>query len=165
VGRRRFADLLTVGGKLYHETHFAPLLRMHGAVGGIALELVTSGGVIFGGKLSRFDEATGQVQNITPIPLKGPDVRVDRTEPILFSPQDPHRLYFAANRLYVTVDGGSSWNAISPDLAREDPGAPGPARDTFPEPRSGSQVGGGRSARAHGGGRGAPAPPPGGRGT
>ena len=44
VGRRRFADLLTVGGKLYHETHFAPLLRMHGAVGGIALEMVTSGG-------------------------------------------------------------------------------------------------------------------------
>ena len=44
VGRRRFADLLTVGGKLYHETHFAPLLRMHGAVGGIALELVTSDG-------------------------------------------------------------------------------------------------------------------------
>jgi len=23
VGRRRFADLLTVGGRLYHETHFA----------------------------------------------------------------------------------------------------------------------------------------------
>lgn len=27
VGRRRFTDLLTVGGKLYHETHFAPLLQ------------------------------------------------------------------------------------------------------------------------------------------
>jgi phosphoserine phosphatase RsbU/P len=44
VGRARFADLLTVGGKLYHETHFAPLLQMHGAVGGIALDMVTSGG-------------------------------------------------------------------------------------------------------------------------
>ncbi|MFF4594227.1 PP2C family protein-serine/threonine phosphatase [Amycolatopsis sp. NPDC001319] len=39
VGRRRFADLLTVGGRLYHETHFAPSLRMHGELGGIALEL------------------------------------------------------------------------------------------------------------------------------
>jgi photosystem II stability/assembly factor-like uncharacterized protein len=68
--------------------------------------------------------STGQVQNITPIPLKGPDARVDRTEPILFSPQDPHRLYYAANRLYVTVDGGSSWDAISPDLSRENPGVP-----------------------------------------
>ena len=48
MGRRRFADLLTVGGKLYHETHFAPLLRMQGEVSGIALELVTSGG---GGRL------------------------------------------------------------------------------------------------------------------
>jgi photosystem II stability/assembly factor-like uncharacterized protein len=68
--------------------------------------------------------STGQVQNITPIPLKGPDVRVDRTEPIFFSPQDPHRLYYASNRLYVTVDGGSSWNAISPDLSRENSGVP-----------------------------------------
>ncbi|MFJ7343085.1 PP2C family protein-serine/threonine phosphatase [Streptomyces sp. NPDC101110] len=39
VGRKRFADLLTIGGKLYHETHFAPLLRMQGELRGIALEL------------------------------------------------------------------------------------------------------------------------------
>ncbi|MFE7657229.1 PP2C family protein-serine/threonine phosphatase [Streptomyces bottropensis] len=39
VGRMRFTDLLTMGGKLYHETHFAPLLRLQGEVGGIALEI------------------------------------------------------------------------------------------------------------------------------
>ncbi|MEU4659470.1 SpoIIE family protein phosphatase [Streptomyces sp. NPDC023723] len=39
VGRLRFPDLLTVGGKLYHETHYAPLLRMQGELRGIALEL------------------------------------------------------------------------------------------------------------------------------
>ncbi|WP_432026012.1 PP2C family protein-serine/threonine phosphatase [Streptomyces sp. 1222.5] len=44
VGRKRFADLLTVGGKLYHETHFAPLLRMQGEIKGIALELRTAAG-------------------------------------------------------------------------------------------------------------------------
>ncbi|MFJ4922909.1 SpoIIE family protein phosphatase [Streptomyces sp. NPDC088725] len=44
VGRRRFSDLLTVGGKIYHETHFAPLLRMQGEVSGIALELKTADG-------------------------------------------------------------------------------------------------------------------------
>lgn len=44
VGRTRFADLLTVGGRLYHETHFAPLLRMQGEIKGIALELRTAGG-------------------------------------------------------------------------------------------------------------------------
>ncbi|MFE2279835.1 PP2C family protein-serine/threonine phosphatase [Streptomyces sp. NPDC059454] len=44
VGRMRFSDLLTVGGRLYHETHFAPLLRMQGHLGGIALEMRTSPG-------------------------------------------------------------------------------------------------------------------------
>jgi phosphoserine phosphatase RsbU/P len=44
VGRKRFADLLTVGGKLYHETHFAPLLAMQGQISGIALELKCADG-------------------------------------------------------------------------------------------------------------------------
>lgn len=43
VGRMRFADLLTVGGKLYHETHFAPMLQMKGEVSGIALDLKAGG--------------------------------------------------------------------------------------------------------------------------
>ncbi|MEJ8632223.1 PP2C family protein-serine/threonine phosphatase [Streptomyces sp. MS2.AVA.5] len=43
VGRMRFADLLTVGGKLYHETHFAPLLQMKGEVNGIALDIKAAG--------------------------------------------------------------------------------------------------------------------------
>lgn len=45
VGRMRFTDLLTVGGKLYHETHFAPLLRMQGEIGGVALEIRQADGV------------------------------------------------------------------------------------------------------------------------
>jgi phosphoserine phosphatase RsbU/P len=44
VGRRRFFDLLTVGCKLYHESHYAPLLRMQGGVSGIALDLKRSDG-------------------------------------------------------------------------------------------------------------------------
>jgi sigma-B regulation protein RsbU (phosphoserine phosphatase) len=44
VGRLRFADLLSVGGKLYHETHFAPLLRLQGEVAGVALELRLAAG-------------------------------------------------------------------------------------------------------------------------
>jgi sigma-B regulation protein RsbU (phosphoserine phosphatase) len=44
VGRMRFTDLLTVGGKLYHETHFAPLLRMQGEISGIALDLKQADG-------------------------------------------------------------------------------------------------------------------------
>lgn len=44
VGRMHFTDLLTVGGKLYHETHFAPLLQMRGEISGIALEIKQAGG-------------------------------------------------------------------------------------------------------------------------
>ena len=72
---------------------------------------------------------TGQVQDISPIPLRGEGVRADRTEPLFFAPQDPHRMYYAANRLYETVDAGRSWRAISPDLSREDPGTPASVGD------------------------------------
>ena len=44
VGRRRFADLLTVGGRIYHETHYAPLLQMHGTAREIALDVVCADG-------------------------------------------------------------------------------------------------------------------------
>jgi phosphoserine phosphatase RsbU/P len=40
IGSRRFVDLLPAAGRIYHETHFAPLLRMQGAVSEIAMELV-----------------------------------------------------------------------------------------------------------------------------
>ena len=42
VGRRTFAELLSPGGRIYHETHFSPLLRVEGKVQEMALELVTT---------------------------------------------------------------------------------------------------------------------------
>jgi len=74
-------------------------------------------------EVSRFHWSSGQVENVTPIPIRG-DYRVDRTEPILFSPVDPHLLYYATNVLFETTDGGRSWQTISPDLTREHPGVP-----------------------------------------
>ncbi len=91
-------------------------------------------------EVSKASVATGQVQNITPIPLKDAGVRVDRTEPLFFSPQDPHKLYYAANRLYVTSDGGDSWSAASPDLARENPGVPASVGGLVP-PKAADQRG------------------------
>jgi phosphoserine phosphatase RsbU/P len=44
AGRRSFADLLTVGGRIYYETHFAPLLAMQGHLGGVAFDLLAAGG-------------------------------------------------------------------------------------------------------------------------
>ena len=83
--------------------------------------------VIYGGgrtEVSKFHFSTGQVQNVTPIPLRNPKYRTDRTEPLMFSPVDPHVLYFASNVLFKTTDGGNSWQTISPDLTRENPGVP-----------------------------------------
>jgi photosystem II stability/assembly factor-like uncharacterized protein len=83
--------------------------------------------VIYGGgrsEVSKFHWSTGQVQNITPIPLRSPKYRTDRTEPLMFSPLDPHTLYFASNVLFRTTDGGNSWQTISDDLTRQNPGVP-----------------------------------------
>jgi PAS domain S-box-containing protein len=44
VGRKRFQDLLTPGGRIFHETHYAPLLRMQGAVREIALDVIRADG-------------------------------------------------------------------------------------------------------------------------
>jgi sigma-B regulation protein RsbU (phosphoserine phosphatase) len=44
VGARRFQDLLSPGGRIYHETHYAPLLRMQGSVSEIAVEIVRADG-------------------------------------------------------------------------------------------------------------------------
>ncbi len=44
AGIARFPSLLTPGGKIYYDTHFAPLLRMHGAANEIALDLVCKDG-------------------------------------------------------------------------------------------------------------------------
>lgn len=42
----KFQALLTVGSKIYYETHYAPLLRMQGFVNEIALEMVRTDGRI-----------------------------------------------------------------------------------------------------------------------
>jgi Sortilin, neurotensin receptor 3, len=47
----------------------------------------------------------------------------------MFSPVDPHLLYYAANVLFATKDGGRTWQTISPDLTRKDPGVPSSVGD------------------------------------
>jgi len=44
VGRRRFAQLLAPGGRIYYETHVAPLLMMQGAVREIAADVLRADG-------------------------------------------------------------------------------------------------------------------------
>ncbi|HEX4169875.1 MAG TPA: glycoside hydrolase [Bryobacteraceae bacterium] len=74
--------------------------------------------IVYGGKVTRYDRRTGQVQNVGPKPVREGDYRVVRTAPLVFSPRDPHTLYFASNTLWKTRNGGESWKQISPDLTR-----------------------------------------------
>jgi photosystem II stability/assembly factor-like uncharacterized protein len=74
-------------------------------------------------EVTKYDWKTGQVQNITPIPIKG-NYRAERTEPMTFSPIDSKTLFYAANVLFKTTDGGLTWQTISPDLAHPNPGIP-----------------------------------------
>ncbi len=75
-------------------------------------------------EVSRYHWSTGQVQNVTPFPLRDPKIRTDRTQPIMFSPVDPHILYTTANFVYKTLNGGQTWQTISPDLGRTHAGVP-----------------------------------------
>jgi photosystem II stability/assembly factor-like uncharacterized protein len=83
--------------------------------------------VIYGAgrtEVTRYHWSTGELQNITPIPVRNTKYRANRTEPLMFSPVDPHLLYYATNFLFKTTDGGNSWQTISKDLTRENPGIP-----------------------------------------
>ncbi len=75
--------------------------------------------IVYGGKLTRFDRRTGQAQEILPVPLRSPDFRLIRTQPVVFSPVDRHLLFFSGNTLWQTRDGGRNWKQISPDLTRK----------------------------------------------
>jgi photosystem II stability/assembly factor-like uncharacterized protein len=80
--------------------------------------------LIYGGKVTVFDRNTGQTRDVSPVVLRTGQYRFNRTAPLIFSAADPHVLYLGSNVLFATRDGGNSWQVISPDLTREDPGVP-----------------------------------------
>jgi photosystem II stability/assembly factor-like uncharacterized protein len=96
--------------------------------------------LVYGGKLTRYDRRTHQAQNILPKPFRSGQFRMVRTEPVLFSPINPHLLFFASNTLWQTTVGGRNWQEISPDLTRksfEIPASVGKFRDQpTAQPRS-----------------------------
>jgi photosystem II stability/assembly factor-like uncharacterized protein len=70
------------------------------------------------GNLVRHDRKTGENIYIKPQPEA--DEQADRfnwDSPILISPHDPKRLYFASQRVWRSDDRGDSWTAISGDLS------------------------------------------------
>ena len=89
--------------------------------------------IVYGGKLTRYDRRTRPGAGaFCRSRFATDDFRMIRTQPILFSPLDPHLLFFATNTLWQTRDGGQNWKQISPDLTRktfEIPASVGKFRD------------------------------------
>ncbi|HNV76060.1 MAG TPA: glycosyl hydrolase, partial [Gemmatimonadaceae bacterium] len=69
--------------------------------------------IMYGGKVTKFDYRTGQTQNVAPKPFRDANYRMLRTAPILFAPTNPRKLYFGANTIWQTIDGGNNWTEIS----------------------------------------------------
>ena len=89
--------------------------------------------IIYGGgtygELFRYDRRTGQAQVIAPDAIRNfgeahPENRYTWTSPVVFSPQDPHTLYFGSQNVLRSTNRGNSWEKISPDLTGKDPNAP-----------------------------------------
>ncbi|MGH9320038.1 MAG: glycosyl hydrolase, partial [Vicinamibacteria bacterium] len=71
------------------------------------------------GELVRFNTETGERLGIQPRPAPGePEYRWNWSAPLLISPHEPATLYFAANRVFKSEDGGNRWEVASPDLTR-----------------------------------------------
>ena len=80
--------------------------------------------MIYGGRVEKLDLRTMQTRSIDPTLAYPQNDRRTWTLPLVFSPRDIHVLYFANQRMFRTEDGGNHWSVISPDLTRDDPGAP-----------------------------------------
>jgi photosystem II stability/assembly factor-like uncharacterized protein len=71
------------------------------------------------GNLNRIDRTTGEFVYIKPQPEKGePAERFNWDAPILISPHDPARIYYASQRVWRSDDRGDSWRTLSGDLTR-----------------------------------------------
>ncbi len=71
------------------------------------------------GGLVRFDRRNGESVRIVPEPAIGEDpARWNWDSPVLISPHNRRRLYFASQRVYRSDNRGDAWTPVSPDLTR-----------------------------------------------
>jgi len=72
------------------------------------------------GNLVRVDRTNGEIVYIQPQPEPGdPAERFNWDAPILVSPHQPTRLYYASQRVWRSDDRGDSWRPVSGDLTRD----------------------------------------------
>ncbi|WP_310381578.1 VPS10 domain-containing protein [Flavobacterium sp.] len=107
---------------------------------------ITYGGE-YDGSLSKYNKKTNQYQDISPYPesnIGAPSSakkhRFQWTYPIVFSPQNPKRMYVTSQVVHVTEDGGNSFEIISPDLTRNDPKTTGETGGPITKDQTGAEV-------------------------
>ena len=72
------------------------------------------------GYLVRYDKLSGEEVGIKPIARKGElAYKWNWDAPLAVSHHKSGRLYFAANKVFISDDYGNSWNVISDDLSRK----------------------------------------------
>jgi photosystem II stability/assembly factor-like uncharacterized protein len=70
------------------------------------------------GNLNRYDRVSGEIVYIQPQPEANEENdRFNWDAPIVISPHDPARLYFASQRVWRSDDRGDSWTPVSGDLS------------------------------------------------
>jgi photosystem II stability/assembly factor-like uncharacterized protein len=76
-----------------------------------------------GGRLTRWDARTGQVQNVAPWPISSYARRPTTVKyrstwitPLAIAPQPPYPIYLGSQVLFRSVDGGRRWETASPDV-------------------------------------------------
>lgn len=75
-----------------------------------------------GGQLVRYNASTGMAKDIKPYPSGDEDkYRFNWNAPLYQSPNNPERIYFGSQYLFMSEDRGDSWQRISPDLSTNDP--------------------------------------------
>lgn len=101
----------------------------------------------YGGRISRFDRATGQSRQIMVypqlqlgMPVNELRYRFQWNAPILVSPHDANVLYHASQYVHRSTDEGQSWRVVSPDLTRNDESKQGSAGEPITHDITGVEV-------------------------
>ena len=81
-------------------------------------------GVVYGGQGARWDLETNTAVPGTSLPHSAEHARADWTQPLVVSPANPGAVYYASQFLFRSTDGARTWQQISPDLTRPEPGTP-----------------------------------------
>lgn len=101
----------------------------------------------YGGLLTRKDMRTGLEWDVNPWPdnpmgISSEDIKYkfQWTFPIAFSPHDPTTMYVGGSQLFMTKNGGQSYQIISPPLARNDPKTLGPSGGPITKDQTGVET-------------------------